>query len=752
MITCKNYHNIPQELKLLKQWVCCNDIKTKLPLDPNTLKVASVDNHNTWGTYELAVSRNTNCIGFVFTDKDPYCVIDLDDKPENPASVEQRSFFQAILKQFDTCYTEISQSGFGVHIISKGPIFQGCRKGNVELYSKDRYMIFTGNVLGELKPIEDESESIIGLHKFLSANRTVTPLLWLPATMPDNEVLRMAGEARNGSGVKFQALWAGDPAIIAELNNGNGGQSEADNSLLSLLSFYSQSDEQVIRLFRQSALGKREKAYRDDYIHNSLEKIRASFKKPDIDLSQLDKNLKEAQKESVTKDSYIEYPPGLVGEIAKYIFATSKRPVKDISIAAAIALMSGITQRAYNISDTGLNQYIILIAGTGRGKEDAGQGIDRLVASCRDQLMQMGTMSIVDDFMGPGIFSSGQAIGKVLINKPCFLSVLGEFGKTLNSMTGVRADPASKSILKVLLNVYNKSGFSNYLRGTVYSDSEKNIGDVKSPNITILGEGATDTFYESMDQESIADGLIPRFLVIEYNGPRVPLNELEDLTPPPSLVEKLVNLFKVCYMTQKNENFCAIGRNSEAQKLLKKFGTECDDFINASNNSVEGELWNRAHLKALKLSGVLAIGVDSNNPIVTEDIARWSIHLVKLTTNNLVSKFTSGEIGKGDTKQDHDFKKAIMSYIEMTPKKRRDNYNIAEPLSKVEGVIPYTYLKKHLRLRSSYKNDRRGSTQALDAVISRNIKDGTLIEIPADQAFTYCMTKSTVYTFGPEWH
>lgn len=742
MTTSFLYNNIPNELKQLKQWVVCTDTETKLLLNPYTLKPASVTNPNTWGTYLDALATNSKHIGFVFTENDPYCVIDLDDKPETPATPEQREIFKRLITDFDT-YTEISQSGFGVHVICKGPVFQGCRQNKIELYSKERYVILTGKVLGPLKPIEERNFLITELHKALSAIRTSTPLLWLPATQQDTEILSMASSAINGSGEKFKALWEGRGI--------EASQSEADFALLSLLCFYSQSDEQVIRLFHQSALGQRKKAYRKDYIENSLEKIRASFKKPDVDFSQLDTNIKEAKKEIEIAESFVDWPPGLVGEVARYIFATSKRPVKEISIAAAIALVSGITQRSYNISHTGLNQYIILIAGTGRGKEDAAKGIDRLVSACRPFLMQLDTISLVDEFMGPGKFASGQALGKILAKKPCFLSVLGEFGKTLNSMTGPRAEPASKMLLSVLLDVYNKSGHNNYLRGTVYSDAEKNVFDVRAPNITILGEGATESFYESLDQESIADGLIPRFLVIEYKGKRVPLNPVFDVTPPEELVKKLVSLFQQCYICQKNENFLEIGLHPDAHSLLQKFDVECDDLINNSNNTVESELWNRAHLKALKLAALLEVGMDQNTTRITKENAVWAIDLVKLTTRNLIKKFDSGEIGTGDTKQDHDLKKAVSAYLKMSPKERQYNYNIAEPLSKIQGVIPYIYLKKHLRLRVSYKNDRRGSTQALDAVIARHIKDRSLLEVPADQAYLQCMTKSTLYVLGPEW-
>ena len=48
-----NYDNIPEELKNLKQWVCC-DIN-KLPKNPVTGGNAMANNPSTWGTFEQAV-------------------------------------------------------------------------------------------------------------------------------------------------------------------------------------------------------------------------------------------------------------------------------------------------------------------------------------------------------------------------------------------------------------------------------------------------------------------------------------------------------------------------------------------------------------------------------------------------------------------------------------------------------------------------------------------------------------------------
>jgi primase-polymerase (primpol)-like protein len=99
----------------VRQWVVWRyDRQEKVPYSPRTGRRASVTDSSTWGTVEDAqlVRDGYDGIGFVFTEDDPYCGVDLDDCVHDgliePWALE-------IVESLDSCW-EISPSGRGIHV------------------------------------------------------------------------------------------------------------------------------------------------------------------------------------------------------------------------------------------------------------------------------------------------------------------------------------------------------------------------------------------------------------------------------------------------------------------------------------------------------------------------------------------------------------------------------------------------------------------------------------------------------------
>jgi hypothetical protein len=182
-----DYSNIPQELRMLKQWVCANG-DSKVPMQANRPYAASSTNPDTWASFEDALwavkQGYYDYLGFVFNDNG-IVGIDIDDGFEENGGTSAMAL--DIITQCRS-YTELSKSGEGFHIFVKGDIpFKG--KNNltgVEIYKTARFFIMTGDVIKPLWKVTDNQGALDYIvDKYFPETRgrkstTVTPRIYNP--------------------------------------------------------------------------------------------------------------------------------------------------------------------------------------------------------------------------------------------------------------------------------------------------------------------------------------------------------------------------------------------------------------------------------------------------------------------------------------------------------------------------------------------------------------------------------------------
>lgn len=751
-----SFYNIPSELKAVSQWLVWryedrqSPKPTKVPYSPlpdvnGNARLASVNDWSTWGTFEQAVAAAPffDGIGFVFTHNDEFCGIDLDDayetlpdgnfKNSNPEEVRERQI--KVYQEFNS-YSEFSPSGKGLHIIVKGKLPNGRRRASIELYSSGRFFTMTGNVCHDA-PVNDRGELLnILWHQMGGAGAALHYDGNSPQTETDALIIERAINATNGD--KFTALWGGD------WQSYYGSQSEADFALVDILAFYTQNREQISRLFRASELGKRDKAQRQDYVDYMVNK---SFDRmlPPVDIKglQIATNLalsgalseikphekKTAQDIPFDSDDPYTVPPGLLGEIAKFVYNSSPRPVKEISLAAAIGIMAGVCGQAWNVSGTGLNMYVMMLAETGRGKEAMANGSDKLFESIKMMVPS------AKDFRGPSAINSGQGLLKDLAEcHGSIFSLVGEFGLKLGQMASPNRSSSDSALLQVMLDMYNKSGAGRRIMPTSYSDRAKSIEEFDAPGFTLLGESAPSSFYESVDERMIAGGLLPRCVMIEYNGRREPMNKDHGSVRVPIMLQN--DFAGLCasalqLMNTVPKRVVPVKHDDESQALLDEFDKYADDQINGSRDVVLTELWNRAHMNVLRLSALVAIGVHPHNPTTTAEHVIWARGIVVSGIKKILQRFERGQIGSGseESKQVTEVERMIREYLNGTPRDA-EKYGGTEHLH-TSRIIPYAYISRRLSNNAAFRNDRQGASKAIGRTIQTLIDSGVIRQVMA---------------------
>lgn len=750
------FDQIPLEMKTFKQFVVWRfeEVEsafkpTKVPYTALTGKMASVSDAATWCSFDDAVRTLAahptwyDGLGFVLTPNDPFGFIDLDKPANEDGSLDQTALDRQlkIYNEFDS-YAERSPSGEGLHIIVRGGIPAGRKRSKIEVYSSGRYMTMTGNVFRDA-PIVDYHEMFNALFEQMGEGKSAQAFYagLEHAHSTDDEIISMASTAANGE--KFHDLF-----IVGNWQKYYPSQSEADFALIDIIAFYSENRFQTQQIFLQSALGKREKSraqYRINYMLNrcfdrmlppvDIEHLRNTFEEAatrarakETELATSGRDSKSVQAPSTSLEDVYSVPPGLVGEIAQFIYAQAPRQVAEIALIGAIGLLAGIVGRAYNISGTGLNQYLLLLAPTGSGKEAIASGVSTLMAQV------LRTVPASGEFGGPGKINSPQALIKHLDKtSKSFLSILGEFGITLREMASPNAPPHLQGTKGLLLDLFNKSGEGNVLMPSIYSDKDKNTGSVKAPAVTLLGETVPETFYESLHDGMISDGLLPRFTIIEYHGKRPPLNKAAKTAQPSfELIEKLSTICAQALQLNSQDKAINVQVAADADAMLDAFNSHADMNINSSDRDVRKHLWNRAHLKALKLAGLVAVGINPWQPIVTADLAQWAIRLVESDVRNMLGRFEAGEIGidNDETKQLSTIVSAVKHYL-TAPWSDVVKYAVGEGLDRLHGdrLIPYSYLQRRLASVAVFRKDRRGSTVALKAALKTLTERGDVREM-----------------------
>jgi putative DNA primase/helicase len=242
---------IPLELRERRQWVVWRAVErdgktTKVPYRADGAGRASSTDPITWATFEAAVAGAealaADGIGFVFSEDDPFCGVDLDLE----LSEADRA---AIALQLDS-YTEESVSG-GWHVIVRASVNgRGRHPQGLGVFDSGRYFVCTGrHVTGTPTTIEERQEELDEvLTKYLPRPEPLRPAANTARAvdLDDQELLEVG---RTLLGDKFKTLWDG------AWQGRYATQSQADLALCSYLAWLTGRDApRIERMFSASGL------------------------------------------------------------------------------------------------------------------------------------------------------------------------------------------------------------------------------------------------------------------------------------------------------------------------------------------------------------------------------------------------------------------------------------------------------------------------------------------------------------------
>ena len=641
-------------------------------------------------------------------------------------------------------------------------------------------MTMTGNVYNK-QPIVDCQSRFTNIYNQIGEREIVLDFTETDEQhYSDEDVLERMFNAVNGE--KAQDLYNGDYQGYYK------SQSEADLALVNIIGFYSRNRVQIKRLFRQSGLGIREKAYREDYLDKIITKSFDNLP-PELNITNLAENTKQAVRnftekgleldlteemkvlysdlnvksvtgmfdpEMLITDTDANYnidldvdfpdlPDGMIKEIAKFVYQQSPRPIKEIAQVTALAFMSGICGRSYNISGTGLNAYYVLLAMSGLGKETMQKGIEKLI----DAVMK--TQPNADKFIGLSELVSGQGLLRYFVDKSnCFLTVQGEFANLMRRMTATHAPSHMLVLKKMLLDLYNKSGYGNKLQGVAYSDTKNNIGTILSPSFTLLGESVPDAFYQTLSEGLAEEGLISRLLIYEAPSTRPLMNYNHAKVKVP---EKLRNALQIlitnCLTLNSLNNVMNVDMDDEVVDQLHLYDIETNDLINKTTDDVKRQLITRNHLKIMKMAALFAIGDNFYKPKISLRHYEFAKKLVDKSTSTIITKYELEEIGDNVGTQNKQLKEleCVIGEIILN----MHNQTAISDAMRQDYIIPRKLISDKAKATRHYrmsKHPTKSQSQLISEHIYALVEEGRLVEVPSRDVMMKYNSTGKAYIIG----
>lgn len=766
---------IPVELQERRQWLLATpdakgDLKVPTSLDAqgNPIAGSSTDSR-VWLDFKTACAAAAHhglAIGYVLSADDPFSCIDLDVKtqvnepdPNKWSSEAEIGMCVRTHEEFKS-YTERSQSGQGLHIWVRAKIGDGVKRRPVEVYSQARFIVCTGDTVKAL-PIEERQVMLDLLVSEVRAAQRDTKVELNEDTeerYSDEEIVERLGNHSNRD--KYFQLYRGDWQGL-----GYPSQSEADLALMSFYTFYSDNNEQCRRLFRMSKLGQRDKATKNDvYLNRTLKIVRGRQERDAVlaahgeqiaaQLLANARNQSPPQAESAAPvpptpapqapapaavqalTEPLPWPPGFVGAVARCIYESSPRPVREVSIVAALGMLAGICGRGWNIPQSGLNLYIILIARSAVGKEAMHSGISRIMQQMTTSMGPMGNPigTKILEFVDFTEYVSGPALSKAIAFNPCFVNVSGEWGRRLKALSaeeGRGSGPLS-SLRTVMTNLYQKSAAQSIVGGMGYSDKEKNVASTAGVAYSMIGETTPSTFYESLTEQMMEDGFLSRFTVIAYDGMRPEHNHTQRNGLAQDELNHLMQIVHYAFANKSGAAAIPVHNSPEAARMLAEFDKHCDFQINCTTDESWRQMWNRAHLKVQRISAVLAAADNPAQPVVTEEHVTWAHRVIMGDIGIMTQRLREGDVGHGDVSRERKVMTMLAEFLKLGAP---GGYKL--PVAMVAaGIVPRSYLQIRLQRISTFSAHPMGANRAMDDTLRSMVDSGYIIEVPKDKLAT----------------
>ncbi len=416
---------------------------------------------------------------------------------------------------------------------------------------------------------------------------------------------------------------------------------------------------------------------------------------------------KEESKEKgiIAPPSLLE-PPGTVGDLVRWMNASTSAPIPILHVGASIAFAGGLLGHSYQ----GLNGarpqiYVVGLAETGTGKEHA-----------RTVLRNIADAAGVGSRFVDGEMSGSRALEITMEKRQGrMIWLLDEFGRAMKPILAGGSNGSSfqqslaQTIMKMDGLINSTYDGQHYADGQPGKAKGKHTVSIKFPVLSIYGTTVPKNYVGILKLEHIADGYINRFLHVRSWEPAPihrPLNQQFLAADPPGHLVETVKRWE----TLSLEDGVGIGNipfvaedatfeprkarvmiaDEDAVQVYMDFETEIAEWRASLDKDLEGagDLLGRSAWKVRKVALILAAA--DERPVVDREIMQYAVDLVRYSEKVVEAMLPN--IGEDNPERSRQLN-SIVNYITKQKKKGRSPMDISNRFRGIEKRMRKEYLE-----------------------------------------------------------
>lgn len=696
------------ELRSINSWVGWKYVErpgsvkpTKPPVNPHNGRGASHSNPLHWGSWKQAKMAERRYglagVGFVLSDKDDFTGIDLDNC-RDPETEELAPWAEAVIALAET-YAEVSPSGKGIRLFARGKVEGAtkCDAAGIEIYGALRYLTVTENhVEGTPLDIRPAPQTLEMLLSRAEAMRPSTEAG--PTNAPQINTTPRPAAGQGGGGdffrnvndlaLKLLGMWVQSVLPRAKYQNSTGAyritSKDLGRTLQEDLSLHpdgivdhgvadmgdaNQGKRSPIDIIIEhggapdamaaakwlcermnktpESLGWREGGERDEELARIGDEIaealiaraaareeQAAEETESTAQADADQLLPPAADRDELPD-HLTRPPGVLGLIVDFIEASAQRPNRVLALAAAIVTMGTIIgRRVAGPTRSGTHTFLVALAPSAAGKDHPQKRAGDMLRAVNDKLV------------GPGEFTSQNALVRFVTGQPLSLCVLDEFGAFLSRICSPRATAWERGVTKSLREYWGSSfdTVAPMAWATCATDA------IRWPALSILGASTHDEFFSALSSKEATNGFLNRFLmlstarkVVVVDEPAADKNEI-----PQSIIDTLASLYGHCVgdaddpiIEKLIEDSSLLDRNRQIpiswadDRVRAEFRDLEKLALDKAENATIGELYGRTAEIALRLATIHAASRAGLRATITHEDFAWGRELAIWSANTM---------------------------------------------------------------------------------------------------------------------